>query len=74
MEEIKYIYTLMNYYKEIDFNSLSKFETKDEFIDSDADLIFIISNTLHYSRKGNYTITKKDKIYYKKILIQYGKR
>lgn len=74
MEEVKQIYALMNYYKEIDFNSLSKFETKEDFIDTDADFIFMISNALHKSRKGNYTITKKDKIYYKKILKQYGKK
>jgi hypothetical protein len=74
MEEVKQIYALMNYYKDIDFNSLSKFETNEDFIDTDADLIFMISNALHKSRKGNYTITKKDKIYYKKILKQYGTR
>ena len=53
MEEVKQIYTLMNYYKDIDFNSLSKFETKEDFIDTDADIIFMISNALHKSRKGN---------------------
>jgi hypothetical protein len=74
MEEVKQIYALMNYYKDIDFNSLSKFETNEDFIDTDADLIFMISNALHKSRKRNYTITKKDKIYYKKILKQYGKK
>ncbi len=74
MDAVKQIYTLMNYYKEIDFNSLSKFEIKEDFIDTDADIIFMISNALHKSRKGNYTITKKDKLYYKKIIKQYGTR
>jgi hypothetical protein len=74
MEEVKQIYALMNYYKDIDFNSLSKFETNEDFIDTDADLLFMISNALHKSRKGNYTITKKDKLYHKKILKQYGKK
>jgi hypothetical protein len=73
MEAVKQIYTLMNYYKEIDFNSLSKFEIKEDFIDTDADIIFMISNALHKSRAGNYTITKQDKIYYKKIIRNYGK-
>jgi hypothetical protein len=72
MEAVKQIYTLMNYYKDIDFNSLSKFEIKEDFIDTDADIIFMISNALHKSRKGNYTITKQDKLYYKKILKKYG--
>lgn len=76
MDAVKQIYTLMNYYKKIDFNSLSKFEIKEDFIDTDtdADIIFMISNALHKSRKGNYTITKKDKLYYKKIIKQYGTR
>ena len=74
MEEVKQIYTLMNYYKDIDFNSLSKLETKEDFIDTDADIIFMVSNVLNELRKGNYTITKQDKLYYKKIIKQYGTR
>jgi hypothetical protein len=71
---IKYIYGLMDYYNYIDFNSLSKFEIKDKGIDNDSELIFMVSNTLNAARKGNYTITKQDKLYYKKIIKQYGTR
>lgn len=74
MDAVKQIYTLMNYYKEIDFNSLSKFEINENPLDTNAELIFMISNALHKSRAGNYTITKQDKLYYKKIIKQYGTR
>jgi hypothetical protein len=71
---IKYIYGLIDFYHYIDFNSLSKFEIKDKPINNDAELIFMVSNVLNELRKGNYTITKQDKLYYKKIIKQYGTR
>lgn len=72
MTDLQYIYILMNYYDYVDFNSLSKFEITETAKETNADIIFMISNALHKSRKGNYTITKKDKLYYKKIIKQYG--
>lgn len=71
---IKYVFGLIEFYHYIDFNSLSKFEIKDKPINNDSELIFMVSNTLNTARKGNYTITKQDKLYYKKILKQYGTR
>lgn len=71
---IKYVFGLIEFYKYIDFNSLSKFEIKDKPINNDAELIFMVSNVLNELRKGNYTITKQDKLYYKKILKKYGTR
>jgi hypothetical protein len=69
---IKYVFGLIEFYKHIDFNSLSKFEIKDKPINNDAELIFMVSNVLNELRKGNYTITKQDKLYYKKIIKKYG--
>jgi hypothetical protein len=69
---IKYIYGLIEFYHYIDFNSLSKFEIKDKPINNDAELIFMVSNALNNARKGNYKIIKQDKLYYKKIIKQYG--
>ncbi len=69
---IKYVFGLIEFYKYIDFNSLSKFEIKDKAINDDAQLIFMVANVLNELRKGNYTITKKDKLYHKKIIKKYG--
>jgi hypothetical protein len=69
---IKYVFGLIEFYHYIDFNSLSKFEIKDKPINNDAELIFMVSNVLNELRKGNYTITKKDKLYHKKILKTNG--
>lgn len=69
---IKYVFSLIEFYNYIDFNSLSKFQIKEEPINDDAQLIFMVSNVLNELRKGNYTITKQDKIYYKKILKTNG--
>jgi len=71
---IKYVFGLIEFYKYIDFNSLSKFEIKDKPINNDAELIFMVSNVLNELRKGNYTITKQDKEYFNKILLTNGKR
>jgi len=73
MNDVKYIYDWMQYYSEIDFNILSKFEINENPLDTNAELIFMITNALHKSRAGNYTITKQDKLYYKKIIRNYGK-
>lgn len=74
MTDLQYIYNWMEYYSEIDFNSLSKFEITETPKETNADLIFMISNALHKSRAGNYEITKQDKLYYKKIIKQYGNK
>jgi hypothetical protein len=71
---IKYVFSLIEFYKYIDFNSLSKFQIKDKAINDDAQLIFMVANVLNELRKGNYEITKQDKIYYKKIIRNYGTR
>ena len=71
---IKYVFGLIEFYKYIDFNSLSKFKIKEKPINNDAELIFMVSNVLNELRKENYTITKQDKEYFNKILLTNGKR
>jgi hypothetical protein len=65
---VKYIYGLMDYYNYVDFNSLSKFQIKEEPTTEDAKIIFMVSNMLNKARNNNYEITKQDKLYYRKIL------
>ena len=74
MTELQYVYHYIEYFKEIDFNTLSKFEITETPKDNNTGLIFAVSNALHKRRGGNYEITKQDKLYYKKIIKQYGKR
>lgn len=70
--DIKLLFNLMDFYHYIDFNSLSKFEIKEEPTTDDAKMIFSVSNAVHKLRKDKYEITEEDKNYYNKILKTNG--
>ena len=69
---LEYIISLYDYYKYIDFNTLSKVKIEIESKNNDGSIIFNLSNIMHITNKetGN-NLTKEQKKYIDKIINLY---